>query len=184
MNNGSKSTHITFTTQRVTCPPVHINNVQVPQTEKVKYLGLHLDRRFTWYKRFFTKRKQLGITLTKMYWLLQCKSKLSTNNKLLIYKIILKPILTYVIQLWETASTSNIEILQRFQSKALCMIWYVPNMVIRKDPQIPTVKQEISCYSKCLSMHSNELILNLQEPLETRRFQKHLPLDLPTRFNM
>jgi hypothetical protein len=57
-----------------------------------------------------------------MYWLLGRKSKLSTNNKLFIYKTILKPIWTYGIQLWGTASTSSIEILERFQSKALRMI--------------------------------------------------------------
>jgi hypothetical protein len=38
------------------------------------------------------------------------------------------------IQLWGTASTSDIEILERFQSKALRMIvdapWCVPNTVI------------------------------------------------------
>jgi hypothetical protein len=66
-----------------------------------------------------------------MYWLLGRKSKLSTSNKLLIYKTILKPIRTYGIKLWGTASTSNIEILERFQSKALHMLvdapWYVPN---------------------------------------------------------
>jgi hypothetical protein len=133
---GSKSTHITFTTPRGTCPPVHVNNVQLPQTEEVK---------------------------------------------LLIHKNILKPIWAYGIQLWGTASTSNTEILERFQSKALRMItdapWYVPNTVIRKDLQIPTVKQEISRYSyhysTCLSVHPNELILNLQEPPETRPLRKN-----------
>jgi hypothetical protein len=86
---------------------------------------------------------------------------------------------------------SNIEILERFQSKALRITnasWYVPNMVIRKDLQIPTAKHEISHYgynySMRLSVHPNELILNLQEPTETRRLQKNLPIDLPTRFDM
>jgi hypothetical protein len=65
---------------------VHINIVQLPQEEDVKYLGLHLDRRLTWHKHIFTKRKQLEITPTKMYWLLGRKSKLSKSNKLLIYK--------------------------------------------------------------------------------------------------
>jgi hypothetical protein len=46
-----------------TWPPVHINNVQLLQGEDVKYLGLHLDRRLTWHKHIFLKRKQLGITL-------------------------------------------------------------------------------------------------------------------------
>jgi hypothetical protein len=51
------------------------------------------------------------------------------------------------MQLWGTSSTSNIEILERFQSKALRMIvdapWHVLKMVIRRDLQIPTVKEEI-----------------------------------------
>jgi hypothetical protein len=134
---GSKSTHITFTTRRGTCSPVHINNVQIPQTEVVKYLGLHLDRRLTWHKHIFTKRKQLGIAFTKMYWLLGRKSKLSINNKLLIYKTILEPIWAYGIQLWRTGSASNMEILERFQSKLLRVITdascYVTNRVIRKE---------------------------------------------------
>jgi hypothetical protein len=40
--NSSKSTHVTFTTRRATCPGVHIYNEQLPQAEEVKYLGLHL----------------------------------------------------------------------------------------------------------------------------------------------
>jgi hypothetical protein len=47
-----------------------------------------------------------------MYWLLGRQSHLSTSNKLLLYKTILKPIWTYGIQLWGTASISNIEILE------------------------------------------------------------------------
>jgi hypothetical protein len=116
-------------------------------------------------------------TLTKMYWLLRRKSNLSTGNKLLIYKTILKPIWTYGIQLWGTASTSNTEILERFQSKDLRMIvdapWYVPNTVIRKDLQIPTVKEEIRSYSfqysARLSTHPSDLIVNLIELPDNRR---------------
>jgi hypothetical protein len=33
---------VTFTTRRATCPPVHINDVQIPQENHVKYLGLIL----------------------------------------------------------------------------------------------------------------------------------------------
>jgi hypothetical protein len=40
-DNESKSIHVTFTTRRQTCPPVHINSVQLPQEEDV----VHLDRR-------------------------------------------------------------------------------------------------------------------------------------------
>jgi hypothetical protein len=53
------------------------------------------------------------------------------KNKLLVYKAILKPIWTYGVQLWGSASNSHIEILERSQSKLLRIItdtpWYVPN---------------------------------------------------------
>jgi hypothetical protein len=92
--------------------------------------------------QIFAERKRKGITLTKMYWLLRRKSKLSASNKFLTYKAILKPVWTDGIQLWGTDSTSNIEILKFFQSKVLCMIvdapWYVPNTVIQRDLQTPT----------------------------------------------
>jgi hypothetical protein len=63
-----------------------------------------------------------------------------------------------------TVSTSNIEILERFQSKALCMTvdapWYEPNTVIQRDLQMPTVKEEIRRYNSQsrarLSAHPNE----------------------------
>jgi hypothetical protein len=45
--NGSKSIHVVFTIGSETCLPVHINNVQLPQEEDVKYLGLQLGRRLT-----------------------------------------------------------------------------------------------------------------------------------------
>jgi hypothetical protein len=151
---------------------------------------LLVDRRLTWHKHIFTKRKQLGITLTKMYRLLGQKSKLSTSNKFPIYKTVLKPIWTYGIKLWGTASTNIIEILERFQSKALHMIvdapWYLQNTIIRRDLQIPTVKEEIchysSQYSAHLSAYPNDLIVNLIELPDNRRLRRHLPNDLPTRF--
>jgi hypothetical protein len=67
--------------------------------------------------------------------------------------------------------------------------WYVPNTVIRRDLQIPTVKEEIrrysSQYSARLSAHPNELTVNLIElPDKNRRLRRHLPNDLSTRFLM
>jgi hypothetical protein len=101
------------------------------------------------------------------------------------YITILKPICTYGIQLWGTASTSNIEILERFQSKALRMIvdapWYVLNTVIRKNLQIATDKVEIrrysSQYSARLGAHPNGLTVNLTELPDNRRLRRHLPND-------
>jgi hypothetical protein len=149
--------------------------VQLPRKEDVKYLGLHLDRRLTWHKNIFLKPKQLGITLTKMCCLFGGERKLSTKTDFSHTKQLLKPIWTYGIQFWGTASTSNIDILDLFQSKTLRMIvdapWYVPNTVIRRDLQIPTVKEEIqrysSLYSARLSAHPNDLATRKQAIAKT-----------------
>ena len=54
---------------------------------------------------------------------------MSLDIKLLVYKTIIKPIWTYGIQIWGAAAKTNIEIIQRFQSKALRIItnapWYI-----------------------------------------------------------
>jgi len=79
-----------------TCP---IKHEQLPQADEVKYLGIHLDRRLTWRKHITTKRKQLDLKLRNLYWILGHKSQLSLENKLLGYKVILKPVWAYGIQL-------------------------------------------------------------------------------------
>jgi hypothetical protein len=125
-----------------------------------------------------------------MYWLLGRSSRLSLLNKLLLYKTILKPIWTYGIQLCGTASTSNIEILERFQSKTLRIIvdapWYVPNNHIRRNLQMTSVKEEIrrysNQYSARLSTHPNDQILTLMELSSNWRLRRHVPKDLPNKF--
>ena len=125
-----------------------------------------------------TKRKQLNLKLRNLYWIIGRKCRLSLENKLLVYKVILKPVWTYGIQLWGTASNSNLEILERFHSKVLRIIidapWYVPNAIIKRDLQVPTVKQEArqyrGNYRKRLDTHPSNLANALfREKLGTRR---------------
>ena len=105
--NEAKSVQVTFTTKHSSCPEVKLNDVSIPQAENAKYLGIHLDRRLSWRTHIFTKRKALGLKRRTMHWLIGPQSKLSPENKLLLYKAILKPVLTYGAQLWGTASISN-----------------------------------------------------------------------------
>ena len=168
--NKDKSVQVTFTLRKRTCPQLFLYNEKIPQAEEAKYLGMHLDRRLTWRKHIWTKRKQLDHKLRSMYWLIGHKSQLTINNKLLVYKTIIKPIWTYGIQLWGTASHSNIEILERFQSKTIRSMLQIPlyisNEYINSDLGIRTVKQEIEHYSKKyqirLDRHRNELAAQLQ----------------------
>ena len=190
--NETKSVQVTFTLKRKTCPPVQLNDKQLTQTDDVKYLAIHLDRKLTWRKHITAKRKQLDLKLRNLYWLIGRKSQLSLANKLLVYKVILKPIWTCGVQLWGTASTSNLEILERFQSKVLRIItgapWYVPNTVLKSDLQVPTVRQEVKNYSATyrqrLDVHPNKLAKTLfSSQTCNRRLKRHYPAELATRLN-
>lgn len=184
--NETKSTHITFTLNKLTCPAVKLNNKILPQHREVKYLGLHLDRRLTWKKQVETKRQQMKIKFGQLYWLINPNSKLSMDCKVLIYKAIIKPIWTYGIQIWGSTSSSNIDIIQRSQSKMLRKIvnapWFIRNSNIHSDLNIKYVKdviKEMSIkYQLKLETHPNELARGILTQPKYQRLQRKDPLDL------
>jgi hypothetical protein len=97
--NPAKSTQITFTTRRAVCPQVSINNTHIPINQEVKYLGHQLDEKVTWRTHIKAKRRQLNLQTRNMNWLIGKKSQLTLENKIIIYKTIIKPIWTYGIEL-------------------------------------------------------------------------------------
>ena len=132
--NEEKSKHVNFSLRRGNCPQLLFNQITIPQVEAVKYLGLHLDRRLTWKHHISTLRKYLDHRTRELYWIIGKHSPLSLNNKLLIYKTILKPIWTYRIELWGCASPSLVAVIQRYQSKLLRLITNSPRYVTNKNP--------------------------------------------------
>jgi hypothetical protein len=68
----------------------------------------------------------------------------------------------------------------------VCAEHSYPNTLIRRDLQIPSVKEAISHYSSHysarLTAHPNGILLTLLEPPERKRLRRHLPNGLPTRF--
>jgi len=110
----------------------------------------------------FTKLRKTTISF------LACSQNYEKRPLVLPYLFFL-PIWTYGILLWGTASYSIIEILQRFQNKALRTMvnapWYVPNKILHTDLQMPTIREEIMKFSTNhrakLLMHPNNLTSNL-----------------------
>jgi hypothetical protein len=129
-----------------------------------------------------TRRQQLR----EILWLLGPKSKLSIENKLLLYKCIIKPIWTYGIQLWGCTKPSNAKIIKRFQSKVLRLKvnapFYVSNLTLHKDLQIPFVKEEIhrlSAYQQRVLGHNNRVGAEISNPPNLRRrLRRQWPSDL------
>lgn len=128
----------------------------------------------------------MGHKVRDIYWLIGKQSQLSTQNKLLLYKAVLKPIWTYGVELWGTAANSNIEIIQRFQSKILRMIlnipWYITNNAVHRDAEVTYVKEEITYrikkYKDRLREHPNHLARNLMQMCAVRRLKRKVTSDL------
>jgi len=170
--NETKSMHITFTLRRGQCPPVYINRMVVPQAETVKYLEPLFDKRLTWKNHVATKRKQLDLKTHEIHWLIGKHSPLSLENKLLIYKTVLKPVWMYGIELWRCATKSSIAVIQRYQSKLLRSITnaprYVSNHTLHFDLHIPYVhtvsRERTATHRTALDSHPNPLMEPLSAP--------------------
>ena len=89
--NPNKCNHITFTLRKKIPPFILLNGTHITQTKHVKYLGLHLDTQLTWKLHIKTIVEKIQKTRRQMHWLTSRKSKLSIENKLKIYKAIIKP---------------------------------------------------------------------------------------------
>jgi hypothetical protein len=88
--NEAKSVHVDFSNKMA----------KSYVTQRAKYLGMKLDAKLRWKAHVEKKKTRRAWTKKKMYWLLGRRSALSIHNKLLMYKEILKPVLTYGLQRW------------------------------------------------------------------------------------
>ena len=184
--NEVKSNHVTFTLRRGNCPPVTLNDINIPQSDHVTYLGIHLDRRLTWRRHIEAKRLHMKLKASSLHWLINSHSKLSLDNKVILYKTVLKPIWTYGIQLWGTASNTSIDIIQRAQSKILRTMtgapWYIRNENIHRDLEVPLVRDEFrklrEKYILKLETHPNPLARSLAEVQSATRLRR---ADFPPR---
>ena len=185
--NPNKCNHITFTLRRKIPPNILLNGTHITQTKHVKYLGLHLDTQLTWKLHIKSIIEKIKKTRRQMHWLTSRKSKLSIENKLKIYKTIIKPIWTYGIPLWGTAAMSHINKIEIIQAKILRTVvnapWYVRNNDIPRDLGIPTVMEEISRYSEKyksrIATHPNRLAAETHKTINMdRRLKRKHPADL------
>jgi len=131
-------------------------------------------------------RKHLDLKTRELDWLIRKRSPLSLTNKILIYKTVLKPILTYGLAIWDCAAASNIAVIQRYQAKTLRQItdapWYVTNHTLHTDLRIPlvrTVFQELAeTHRTALQSRPNALIAPILAPPNRRRSRRRWTLDV------
>ena len=182
--NETKSVHVIFTLNRDICP--RLNGVIIPQADDTQYLGMHLDGR-----KHLRQAQTAGFKTSADVLVNWPQLSTSTGQQALPLQNHLETCLDLWRNPMETACTSNIEILQRFQNTVLRVLvnapWYVPNWLLHRDLNIPSVRDVITRlsarYCGRLRTHPNhQANILLEEDEEPRRLKGFKPADLTCRF--
>ncbi len=185
--NEGKSAHIIFTLRHFTNTSATWGQQIIPMANAVRYLGLHLDNKLNWAEHVRQKRDFLNIKFRKYYWLMGRHSKLSLENKRLIYLTVFKPVWTYGLPVWGTTKDCHREVIQRFQNKVLRTItgapFYVSNAQLHNDLCIDTIEQtyklHIERYIRRLHNHPNITAIQLLDDSDdVRRLNRRHFFDL------
>lgn len=128
--NESKTQAIFFTRRRTRQIPENnfrFMNTEIPwESNSVKYLGLYLDKKLTYKEHVSQVIQKATMGMRILYSLLNRKSSLDTQTKLLLYKASIRPIFTYGAPILATIARTHQNKLQIFQNKLLRMIYNVP----------------------------------------------------------
>jgi endonuclease/exonuclease/phosphatase (EEP) superfamily protein YafD len=146
-----------------------MNNTKIPWTDSVKYLGLTLDRRLTFFEHICDKKRQANIVLAMLAPMIGHRSKLAYRSKLLLYTAIVRPIMTYACPVWAYAGLKFLNQLQITQNKTLRAItnapWFIRNSALHSDLNMETLQTHILKLTKqfysSISNHPNTTISHL-----------------------
>ena len=122
--NPTKTQAVFFTyrhTREIPRRPLRVRNSYIDWTESAKYLGMYLDKRMTFKTHVEYVLEKTEKALRLLYPLISRKSRLATNIKLLLYKMVLRPIFTYGAPVLSSIAKTHINKLQIQQNKILRM---------------------------------------------------------------
>jgi len=149
--------------------PVYLNNEPIPKSDiAVKHLDL--DKRPTWAKHVIHSIKlKLTSRLCLLRPILSKYTKMSLKTKIHIYNVLLEPVWTYGIPLWDSAKKSNTQKIQMFRNKILRTMTnaspYISNHTTRTDLHIPEITETAKIlywkFRNRLQDHSDRRVRNL-----------------------
>lgn len=149
--NENKTETITFSrkfTNIRTITKLKINDKDITDSKTVKYLGVVLDRGLSFAPHITNVINKAYAALSKLYPLVNRRSKLSTDNKLTLYKVIFRPILTYACPSWNFISDTQYKRIQITQNKMLRLLTnanrYTPIVDLHRATGLPMIKDYVS----------------------------------------
>jgi len=116
--NINKTEAILFTKRRPAIPsPLQFQHTAIPWSPHIRYLGLMLDSKLLFTKHLHSVIHKSTGTFLKLFPLLARDSTLFPHNKYTLYKLLIRPVLTYAAPVWSNTSSTNYRQLQILQSK-------------------------------------------------------------------
>lgn len=171
--NASKTQAIYFSRRRkscyLPCNNLKIYGIDIPWLEKVKYLGIHLDKKLSFSFHISCTVDKIKLYTKILYPLISRNSALSMENKIVLFKVIFQAILLYGCPVWGNCAKSHLKRLQIAQNKvlklALKLPWDFPTLMLHTISGVHTVVESIerisSRFQLNCSVSDNPLIVNL-----------------------
>lgn len=135
--NPSKTESVFFTRRRAAHglprKPLKVEGHNVPWSTSAKYLGIHFDKTLTFERHIRHAIDKSGKCTRALYSLLGRGSKLHTQNKLLLFKAVIRPIMLYGSPVWGNCADTHLQKLQVAQNRCL-------KMCLKLPPRFPTAE--------------------------------------------
>jgi hypothetical protein len=146
--NANKTKAIYFTkrrTKELPTSPLSVLGEDIEWSPVVKYLGIMLDKKLIMNQHINYVIAKVNVVTRILYPMISRKSRLNTPNKLLIYKQIFRPILSYGCPIFVNASKVHLKKLQIAQNKLIKIIlglpWYSKTTLIHKMANIQPIHE-------------------------------------------
>lgn len=153
-------------TKQTATEPLRLDGNDIEWQKSIKYLGCHLDSRLTQIEHIDETLKKTDISIRSLYPMIHRGSGMDTHIKVLIYKLYIRPILSYASPMISMASKTQRKRLQVKENKILRLLLDKPydynTLELRKEANIISlddfmVKITNSFYCKS-AISDNELI--------------------------
>lgn len=145
--NASKCEAIQFTKRRRNPDKqLILNRTKIDWVKKVKYLRVTLDRKLNFAQHTRIQAGKAHGRLFQLSALFKCPA-LNTQSKLTLYKMLVRPIITYAAPSWAHTANCHINRLKRVQYRAIRLILglnrFIPVATIQKELGLHTIKEYI-----------------------------------------
>lgn len=128
--NTTKTQAKFFTTRHTRQLPhreLHLFDTIIPwEPSSIKYLGVYLDNKITFNDHTTHVLMKTNLAVRTLYSMLNRKSRLNRDSKILLFKVAIRPIMTYATPILNNMAASHKKRLQVSQNKIIKMILDVP----------------------------------------------------------